>query len=326
MKTSAINLRAMRLDIEDMQTWFDLIETIRLEDEPNIPAETRLEYRKKAVENEGKICFGYVLESGEKTVGMVSFLNIGTLPSVGNPIACMVIINPKFRRRGFGEQLYASGLDQLRELGFDRCFVNVREGNDEGLAFAERLGFSEVDREYKLTLDLTTLNDDELAIPSDPEVQIFSLAQLKETDPQWAEKLHDLAIAFSKNLPSRVNISDLFPDNLDAFEKLLCSEWEINLDGSSVAMIDRVWVATTWIAQAVPDSDWCYHLMTGVRPEYRRRGLVKLLKRAGFAWGKESGIRYIHTNQHDSNKPMLSLNLGLGFKIMNSYKLLEHQF
>ena len=324
--TSTFSLREMRLDIDDMRTWFDLIEIIRIEDEPNIPPEKMLENRKSAVENDGKVCLGYVLESVDQTVGMVDFSNNATLPNEGTPIHSMVIVKPEFRRLGYGKRLYESGLEQLRERGFDRCLTQIREGNDEGLAFADRLGFSEVVRQYKLTLDLTTITDDEVAPPASSEVQIFSLAQLKETDPRWLEKLHELSLAFIRDIPSRVDSSDILPDNLEAFEKFLFTEWEIHLEGSSVAIVDGVFVATTWIRQAVAKSDWCYHFLTGVRPEYRRRGLVKLLKRAGFAWGKESGIRYIHTSQHDTNKPMLELNLSLGFKIMSGYICAEHRF
>ena len=324
--SSTFNIRETSLNIQDVGAFVDLVEIIRVEDEPNLPAEKRLEWRKNAVENDGKTCIGYTIESGDQTVGMVNYTNIGNLPNEGTPIDSIVIVKPEFRKQGYGKQLYESGLERLRELGFDRCFSHVRENNDAGLAFAQHLGFSEVDREYKLTLDITGLTDEEVKSPADSDIQVSSLAQLKATDSRWLEKLHELSIAFVKDLPSRVDISGIFPDNLDAFGKLLFTEWKIHPEGSSVAIVDGVWVATTWITQAIAESDWCYHLMTGVRPEYRRRGLVKLLKRDGFAWCKKAGIRYIHTIQHETNKPMLTLNLNLGFKIMSGYVMLEHQF
>ncbi len=324
--SSTFNIRETSLNIQDVGAFVDLIEIIRAEDEPNIPAEKRLEWRKSAVENDGKTCIGYTIESDDQTVGMVNYTNIGTLPNEGTPIDSIVIVKPEFRKQGYGKQLYEAGLERLGALGFDRCFSKVRENNDAGLAFAHHLDFSEVDREYKLILDITDLVDEEVAPPADSEIQVSSLAQLKVTDPRWLEKLHELSIAFVKDLPSRVDTSDIIPDNLEAFEKFLFTELEIHLEGSSVAIVDGVWVATTWIKQTVAESDWCYHLMTGVRPEYRRRGLVKLLKRDGFAWCKKAGIRYIHTNQHDTNKPMLTLNLNLGFKIMSLYICLEHKF
>ena len=323
--STSFSLREMRLEIDDLQKWFDLNEFDRVEDEPRPPPEKMLETRKQAVEDHGKTCFGFVLESEEQTVGMVSFHNIGTLLNIGKPIFCDVVINPEFRRRGFGRQLYESGLDRLRELGFDRCVVEVREGNEAALAFTEYLGCSELDRQYLLTIDLTTLSDEGIATNADDTVQLFSLAQLRDTDPQWREKLHDLSKAFEKDIPSRVEVS-IFPEDLDEFEKLLYVEWELDLDGSFVAVIEGVWAATAWISRHTAEEDWRYHIMTGVRPEFRRRGLVKTLKRAGFAWAMRVGIRYIHTNQQESNLPMLTLNRQLGFETKSCYILLEHQF
>ena len=324
--TTTLNLRDMRLDLDDMRMWLDLIEFHRVEDETRVPADKMLERRQQAV-NDGKNLFGHVLESGEKIVGAVMYHDDDELLAQGKPIHCLVMVDPEFRGHGCGRQLYESGLEQLRELGFDRCLGYVREGNTEGLAFADSLGCNEFNRFYKLTLNLSTLPDEELEPTIDETTQIFSLAQLRETDPHWMEKLHELSLTFMKDLPSRVEMADIFPGNTDDFEKLLgASEWDISLDGSYVAVVEGAWAATAWVTQAVPDSDWCFHLMTGVRPEHRRRGLVKVIKHAGFAWARASGIRYIHTIQQESNMPMLTLNRNLGFEIMNCYIALEHQF
>jgi RimJ/RimL family protein N-acetyltransferase len=321
----SFGLRDMRLEIDDLQKWSDLIEFDRAEGEPRVSPDAMLEKRKQAVEDHGKTCFGFAIESEAQTVGMVSFFDIGTLPKLGTPIFVVVMVNPKYRRRGLGRRLYASGLDRLRELGFDRCITNVREGNEAALAFADHLGCSELDRAYLLTMDLATLPDEGIAMKSDDTVQIFSLAELRDTDAQWREKLHDLCKAFEKDLPSRVEVS-IFPEDLDEFEKRLLVEWKMDLGGSFVAVTDGVWAGTTWVSQPTAGDDWCFHIMTGVRPEFRRRGLVKTLKRAGFAWGKSAGIRYILTNQQESNLPMLALNRQLGFETKSCYITLEHQF
>ena len=122
--SSTFNIRETSLNIQDVGAFVDLFEIIRAEDEPNIPAEKRLEWRKRAVENDGKTCIGYTIESDDQTVGMVTYTNIGTLPNEGTPISSMVIVKPEFRKQGYGRQLYESGLERLRALGFDRCFIN----------------------------------------------------------------------------------------------------------------------------------------------------------------------------------------------------------
>ena len=322
---ASFSLREMRLEIDDLQKWFDLIEFDRVEDEPRVPPEKMLEKRKQAVEDHGKTCFGFVLESEEQTFGMVSFHDLVLLPERGKPAFCAVMVNPEFRRRGIGRRLYESGLDRLREFGFDRCMTFVRESNEPALAFARHLGCSELDRQYLLTMDLAAISSEEWPLAEDGAIGIFSLAHLRDTDSQWLEKLHGLCKAFEKDLPSRVEINT-FPEDRSAFEKVLCVDWEVNFDGSFVAIVEDVWAATAWLSWPLAGADWCAHIMTGVRPEFRRRGLVKTIKRTGFAWAKRAGVRYIHTNQQESNLPMLTLNRQLGFETKSCYIVLEHQF
>lgn len=50
------------------------------------------------------------------------------------------------RGRGFGEELYARGLEQARALGAERIETVVLAANEDGLRFAERHGFVEIDR------------------------------------------------------------------------------------------------------------------------------------------------------------------------------------
>jgi predicted GNAT family N-acyltransferase len=50
------------------------------------------------------------------------------------------------RRQGFGEELYARGLDRARELGAEVIETVVLSSNVDGLRFAHKHGFVEIDR------------------------------------------------------------------------------------------------------------------------------------------------------------------------------------
>ncbi|HYJ66052.1 MAG TPA: GNAT family N-acetyltransferase [Nocardioidaceae bacterium] len=50
------------------------------------------------------------------------------------------------RRQGFGEELYARGLDRARELGAKVIVTVVLSSNEDGLRFAHKHGFVEVER------------------------------------------------------------------------------------------------------------------------------------------------------------------------------------
>ena len=316
-------MRELRLDLPDSQVFNDLMEFVRTEDEPLVSAQERLRYRLKGVEAQGKVYFGSVLEADGQAVGMVCFHNIGEFPRGGNPVGCWTMVHPDYRRTGHGSRMYDEGLARARSQDFNRVYTQVRETNEPGLRFAERCGFREADRQYKLSLDLSTLPTDMIDQDLDEGVEIVSIKKLQETDPNWAQRLYDLCKAFWGDLPSRIRMDDVFPETPEALEKLILDVFEINLESSFVTVIDGTWAATAWLSRPEEGVDWCYHMMTGVHPDFRRRGLVKAMKRAGFAWGKKRGIRYIHTNQHDTNKPMLKLNMDLGFKIDSCYVVLS---
>ncbi|MET8581058.1 GNAT family N-acetyltransferase [Streptomyces collinus] len=69
-------------------------------------------------------------------------------PPAGEGRVATVIarVLPGFRRRGFGAALYGNGLAHARVLGAAAVETCVLAVNVEGLRFAERLGFVEVDR------------------------------------------------------------------------------------------------------------------------------------------------------------------------------------
>ena len=53
---------------------------------------------------------------------------------------------PEFRRRGYGAELYAHGLERARGLGAGGVETVVLESNPDGLRFALAQGFAEVER------------------------------------------------------------------------------------------------------------------------------------------------------------------------------------
>jgi RimJ/RimL family protein N-acetyltransferase len=107
---------------------------------------------------------------------------------------------------------------------------------------------------------------------------------------------------------------DWIPDDLDGFRVVLETQ-KVDMHGSFVAIMDDMPVATAWLSRMDADKDWCIHVLTGTRRDYRRRGLVRGLKQHGFAWCSEVGIKTIYTSQQHTNEAMLRLNQSLGFKI-----------
>jgi len=58
-------------------------------------------------------------------------------------------------------------------------------------------------------------------------------------------------------------------------------------------------------------------LITGVLPEYRRRGIARVLKLRVHAWARAHGYREIHTST--ANAAAVALNISLGYAIVGSW-------
>jgi GNAT superfamily N-acetyltransferase len=61
-------------------------------------------------------------------------------------------------------------------------------------------------------------------------------------------------------------------------------------------------------------TDIAWHDMTAVLPEYRGRGIAKVLKRATIAWAIDHGLAALETGNDVENAPMRAVNFGLGYK------------
>jgi GNAT superfamily N-acetyltransferase len=85
-------------------------------------------------------------------------------PPADDPATATVIarVLPGHRRQGFGEQIYVRGLVRARELGATVIETVVLASNVDGLQFAQRHGFVEIDR-YVLPGDTVPYIDLRLA-------------------------------------------------------------------------------------------------------------------------------------------------------------------
>ncbi|MEU9569138.1 GNAT family N-acetyltransferase [Streptomyces massasporeus] len=69
-------------------------------------------------------------------------------PPAGDSLTATVIARtlPAHRGRGFGTELYARGVDRARELGAKAIETVVLSSNEDGLRFAQKRGFVEIER------------------------------------------------------------------------------------------------------------------------------------------------------------------------------------
>lgn len=203
---------------------------------------------------------------------------------------------PGARRRGIGTALLAALAEHVAGLGFPHARSLVEDPGS--VAFAERFGFVEVNRQVEQVLVV-----DGAVAPAAPDgIEIVSVADRPELwraayDPLGLQAFADMA------LDRPLDIS------LEAWER----EWI----GPPAAMFLAVASGEViGCAGLLPDADRperAENALTAVRRDWRRRGVASALKRTALAWAADNGIREIYTWTQRGNADMRRLNEHLGY-------------
>ena len=203
---------------------------------------------------------------------------------------------PQARRRGVGTALLDSLADHVETLGFDQAGAIAE---DEGsLAFAERFGFREVDRDVE-----QVRNVGEERWPEIPDgIDVVSIAKRPDLFPRV---YHELALEAFQDfaLDRPIEIS------LETWER----EWATWPEGSFVALAGDEIAGFAGLLHDDDRPDRAENSLTAVRRDWRRRGLASLLKRMAIAWAADHGIREIYTWTQTGNEAMRTVNESLGY-------------
>jgi GNAT superfamily N-acetyltransferase len=316
-----VTLRPLQLDLHDMQILCELLEFERKPNQPQRTAQDRLQDRTAA----GCISMGSVAQIEGCAVG-VSTLMKPTLDLYPDTIGIWVVVHRDHRRQGIGRLLANTQRDACVKAGLTAQMTAVGLDDAPALALACTTGFQEIDRGYRLCFDLNTWDAcagaKVLDAAREAGVEVLSLAELVCRHDDWSSRLYPLAFECAQDIPTTMALSaDSFVGlSSDTFEAKL-QTMHVDMDASFVAMVDGCCVATSWITR--PTQEVCAVTMTGTARAYRRKGLVKILKQRALSWCRSQGVRWLNTQQHESNRAMLELNKSVGFKVLSGHSIMR---
>lgn len=204
---------------------------------------------------------------------------------------------PWARRRGVGTAiLLALGEHAVRQ-GFVEAGTNV---DDPGsIAFAERFGFREVDRQVE---QLRTIGVE--APAETPEgIEIVGVAERPELwreayDPLGLQAFDDMAL----DKPMLVSREQWERDWL---------EWP---EGTFLALADGQIVGTAGLQRDADVPDRAENALTAVLRGWRGRGIARALKQQSLVFAAANGIREVYTWTQQGNADMRRLNEQLGYR------------
>ncbi|MDP9363174.1 MAG: GNAT family N-acetyltransferase [Chloroflexota bacterium] len=225
-----------------------------------------------------------------------------------------VMVPPASRRQGIGSALYGRMLAELRGRGAAAVRAEAKASMPDGVDFLAHRGFVEVQWAWESRLDVAAFDPAPFAgaeaRAADHGVAFTTLAAERARDPEALAKAHDLHLVCNRDVPEPDPVTDV------PYEHFLGHEVEgpgALPDGYLLALDGDRYVAQSSLFASEENPDVLFQGLTGVRPEYRGKGIAMALKLRTVAYARAHGKREIRTWNNTRNRPMLRINEAMGF-------------
>ena len=228
-------------------------------------------------------------------------------------IIVYVAVHPDHQKRGYGRALLARAEATASDQGGERIFSWTEETWPRSMRFLDHAGYEVVERRWESTLDLSLCDLGRLQDAVDRVVfggiRIMSVASFSTERDDWKRDLHRLYTDVERDVPAPFPIQEI---RFEDFEALSLGRRFVG-DGFFVALDGDELVGLTE-PQPVDDvPNAIEQNLTGVRSDYRGRGIAFALKSQAAIWAAQAGYKSIRTQNAQSNAAMLAVNDRLGF-------------
>lgn len=225
----------------------------------------------------------------------------------------MIWVQPSQQRRGYGQALYAHLLAVSEPLAPIALRTTIREDRPTALAFAAKRGFVEEQRAWEAHLDVAAFDPTPFAaVPAQVAaqgIQIRTLAELMQSDPDCWQKLYNLDASTVADVPSSEPGT---PPSYASWEQLVRYASNLIPEAYFIALDGTRYVGVSCLSTLndTRDLEVGYTCTDG---HYRGRGIAFALKLQTIAYAQAVGTPFIRTENNSTNLPMLRINNGLGF-------------
>ncbi len=221
---------------------------------------------------------------------------------------------PERQGQGIGRALYETVMAALAPLDPRRVRARCRSDYARSMRFLAGRGFVEDMRDWESRLDVPGFDPTPFAGHIErvtaSGITIATLRDLIAGDPEHRRKLYELDVSVTRDVPSPEPLTAPSPEN---YERRVFESHDLLPEGYFVALDGQRYVGLSALWKSDEEPDTLYVGLTGVRREYRRRGIALALKLRTIEYARSHGIRTLKTWNEANNRAMLSINEALGF-------------
>ena len=236
------------------------------------------------------------------------------MPWVFRPdrFAVWFAVHPDRQGGGIGRLLYLRVLGDLGRLGARQLRTQTQESEGEAVGFIIRRGFDVLMSTWESRLDLAAFRMKEFAdrwdVPAG--IEITTLAAEVAKDPEAPRKAYELDCEVSADVPPH---DPFTPPGFELYSRRLLEGPSAMPDAHFLAKDGDRFVGVSNLERFDALPDIVNTGFTGVRREYRGRGIAFALKLRAIDYAVRHGVREIRTGNSTLNAPMLGINERLGF-------------
>jgi len=247
---------------------------------------------------------------------VVGFGQTNHMPHQFHPdkYAIDVQVDPAYQRRGFGGALFDRLLSIIKDRGAEVVRSEAKESLPDSVAWLKRRGFEEIQRYWESRLDVASFDFAAFSTAVDRALEqgitFTTLADESVDKPEILRAIYELDRDIMRDVP--------FPDpttetSYESFIKgaienpdFMPEAWFLAKDGDTYAGLSNLWKSQEL-------ADVYYQGLTGVRRDYRGKGIAMALKVRGLEFVRERGMREVRTWNNTRNRSMLRINEAMGF-------------
>ncbi len=266
------------------------------------------EYLERPLYNPEKDLF--IAEASGRIVG---FLNI-TPELIMRRVLLDCLVHPQHRRKSLAKRLLEQVTQRARELEVEVMQVNVLEENTAAREILSRFGFSIVRQFFEMSLSLS-----EVKLP-DTLSSEFTLRYLQRGEEERLTQVQNRCFTetwgFNPNTPEEI----AYALNLSGV-----SAEDVVLIYDGARPVGYCWTKINCGKSPETGKEKGRIFMLGIDPDYRSRGIGRLVLRAGLSYLEDKSIRVVELTVDSENPAAFSLYKSFGFQVTTRSLYYEKQ-